>query len=47
MVKSVLWLIWQNIETRQRYHIGNLYHDQTGYYFEYEKSKSIGDCKRL
>ncbi|MGE6590696.1 HIRAN domain-containing protein [Bacillus mycoides] len=39
MVKSVLWLIWQNIETRQRYHIGNLYHDQTGYYFEYEKSK--------
>ena len=40
MRKCVLWLIWQNVESRQNYHVGSLYHDETGYYFEYEKQKS-------
>ncbi|MCP8969920.1 HIRAN domain-containing protein [Ectobacillus ponti] len=39
MKKCVLWLIWQNAKSRQNYHVGNLYHDETGYYFEYEKQK--------
>ncbi|MGV3488545.1 MAG: HIRAN domain-containing protein [Tuberibacillus sp.] len=40
MVKRpfVLWLIWQNIETRQRYHIGNLSSLNGEYTFSYERS---------
>jgi hypothetical protein len=40
MVKRpyVLWLIWQNIETRQRYHIGNLSSLNGEYTFSYELS---------
>lgn len=34
----VLWLIWQNIETRQRYHIGNLSSVDGKYTFTYELS---------
>lgn len=32
-----LWLIWQNVETRQRYHVGNLIYDNGTYKFYYEK----------
>jgi hypothetical protein len=33
----VLWLIWQNQETRQRYHVGNLFHHLDGKYtYSYE-----------
>ncbi|HHY21921.1 MAG TPA: DNA-binding protein [Bacilli bacterium] len=32
----VLWLIWQNQETRQRYHVGNLVHSDGQYSFYYE-----------
>lgn len=32
----VLWLIWQNTETRQRYHIGNLSYLNGTYTFTYE-----------
>ena len=32
----VLWLIWQNTKTRQRYHIGNLVHEEDKYIFYYE-----------
>ncbi len=35
----VLWLIWQNKETRQRYHVGNLVHKDHEYYFQYEKQR--------
>jgi hypothetical protein len=35
----VLWLIWQNEKTRQRYHIGNLEHHDGEYIFYYEKSE--------
>lgn len=31
-----LWLIWQNTETRQRYHVGNLIHEDGVYKFGYE-----------
>lgn len=32
-----LWLIWQNVETRQRYHVGRLLHNDDGIYsFSYE-----------
>lgn len=31
-----LWLIWQNVETRQRYHIGSLYYENDIYTFSYE-----------
>lgn len=34
----VLWLIWQNQETRQRYHVGNLCHYDGEYLFSYEQS---------
>ncbi|MEJ9280881.1 HIRAN domain-containing protein [Ureibacillus thermosphaericus] len=34
----VLWLIWQNVETRQRYHIGNLSNLDGNYTFTYELS---------
>ncbi|WP_407270103.1 HIRAN domain-containing protein [Radiobacillus sp. PE A8.2] len=34
----VLWLIWQNQETRQRYHVGNLFHEDGQYTFSYELS---------
>jgi len=34
----VLWLVWQNQETRQRYHIGNLTHVDGEYSFSYERS---------
>lgn len=34
----VLWLIWQNVETRQRYHIGNLSSLNGEYTFSYELS---------
>ncbi len=33
-----LWLIWQNAETRQRYHVGRLLHQDGIYTFSYEKS---------
>lgn len=32
----LLWLIWQNIYTRQRYHVGNLIHKDGLYVFQYE-----------
>ncbi|MEK5230758.1 HIRAN domain-containing protein [Lysinibacillus sp. FSL K6-0232] len=32
-----LWLIWQNNETRQRYHVGRLFHEDGVYIFSYEK----------
>lgn len=35
----VLWLIWQNQETRQRYHVGNLFHENGKYTFSYELSE--------
>ncbi|MCM3743876.1 HIRAN domain-containing protein [Sporosarcina luteola] len=31
-----LWLIWQNVETRQRYHVGRLLHENGVYTFSYE-----------
>jgi len=31
-----LWLIWQNVETRQRYHVGRLLHADGVYTFSYE-----------
>lgn len=31
-----LWLIWQNVETRQRYHVGRLLHKDGIYTFSYE-----------
>ena len=31
-----LWLIWQNAETRQRYHVGTLLYKDDGYKFSYE-----------
>lgn len=34
----VLWLIWQNQKTRQRYHVGNLFHEKGKYTFTYELS---------
>lgn len=33
-----LWLIWQNVETRQRYHVGRLLHQDGIYKFSYETS---------
>ncbi len=35
----VLWLIWQNPNTRQRYHVGTLLKKGDVYYFEYEMKK--------
>ncbi|WP_257128376.1 HIRAN domain-containing protein [Priestia megaterium] len=32
----LLWLIWQNVNTRQRYHVGNLLHVDGLYVFQYE-----------
>lgn len=32
-----LWLIWQNSKTRQRYHAGNLIHENGVYKYYYEK----------
>lgn len=32
-----LWLIWQNVETRQRYHVGNLLYKDGIYTFSYEQ----------
>ena len=34
---SLLWLIWQNEQTRQKYHVGNLTHDGSCYRFYYER----------
>lgn len=34
-----LWLIWQNVETRQRYHVGRLLHDDGVYTFLYETNQ--------
>lgn len=31
-----LWLVWQNVETRQRYHVGRLLHEDGIYSFSYE-----------
>lgn len=31
-----LWLVWQNVETRQRYHVGSLLHEDGIYTFSYE-----------
>lgn len=36
--ESVLWLIWQNRQTRQKYHVGNLSHDGKVYRFCYVTS---------
>lgn len=36
---NVLWLIWQNVDTRQRYHVASLTYDNETYTFEYEHSK--------
>ncbi len=33
-----LWLVWQNVETRQRYHVGRLLHQDGIYTFYYETS---------
>lgn len=33
-----LWLIWQNVETRQRYHVGRLRYHNNIYTFSYETS---------
>ncbi|GAB3042361.1 hypothetical protein [Virgibacillus ainsalahensis] len=33
-----LWLIWQNVETRQRYHEGKLLYQDGIYTFSYETS---------
>jgi hypothetical protein len=35
----VLWLIWQNEETRQRYHVGTLIHQNDMFFFKYETDK--------
>lgn len=40
----VLWLIWQNVETRQRYHIGNLSYLNGTYTFSYQL---IGERRAL
>jgi len=43
----VLWLIWQNERTRQRYHIGNLEHLDGEYVFYYEnrgKRRTLGEA---
>ena len=34
----LLWLIWQNVSTRQRYHVGNLIHTDGYYLFQYENT---------
>lgn len=34
----VLWLIWQNKNTRQRYHVGNLIHQDGIYLYQYENT---------
>lgn len=39
----LLWLIWRNVHTRQRFRIGNLIHESGIYKFEYEnKNKHRG-----
>ncbi|MFP7285775.1 HIRAN domain-containing protein [Shouchella clausii] len=38
-MEKVLWLIWQNTDTRNKYHVGNLYCDSNGYRFEYNLEK--------
>ncbi|MET3507428.1 hypothetical protein ABMB67_003541 [Halalkalibacter oceani] len=40
-----LWLIWQNVETRQRYHVGRLLHEDGGYTFSYEKEVYLASRK--
>lgn len=41
-----LWLIWQNNETRQRYHVGNLVHEEGMYnfYYEHGKRRKLGEA---
>ncbi|SFG78917.1 hypothetical protein SAMN02982927_02771 [Sporolactobacillus nakayamae] len=34
---NLLWLIWQNAETRQRYHVGNLIKSNGHYIFYYDR----------
>ncbi|WP_059103074.1 hypothetical protein [Shouchella shacheensis] len=43
-MNQVLWLVWQNLETRSKYHVGTLIHsEENGYYIEYYKGhKSRG-----
>lgn len=43
----VLWLIWQNVETRQRYHVGNLSSLNGEYTFSYELSGKEEHCLTL
>ncbi|MFD0942933.1 HIRAN domain-containing protein [Savagea faecisuis] len=31
-----LWLVWQNVKTRQRYHVGSLHYENDIYTFSYE-----------
>lgn len=42
----VLWLVWQNTESRQRYHVGTLIHKRNKYFFVYEQSgkRTLGDA---
>ncbi|WP_281758963.1 HIRAN domain-containing protein [Alicyclobacillus hesperidum] len=44
--QSELWLIWQNPFSRQRYHVGTLVHDASGYYFTYrtQGQRSVQDA---
>lgn len=37
----LLWLIWQNVNSRQRYHVGNLIHMDGLYIFQYENNKKL------
>lgn len=38
-MKKLLWLVWQNSESRRKYHVGDLLYVQNeGYYFEYSKT---------
>ncbi|RWZ50123.1 DNA-binding protein [Halobacillus fulvus] len=38
-MKELLWLVWQNPNTRMKYHVGNLlFVADDGYYFEYDKT---------
>ncbi len=41
-----LWLIWQNPFSRQRYHVGTLVHDSSGYCFTYrtQGQRSLNDA---
>lgn len=45
----VLWLIWQNQDSRQRYHVGNLFHVDGKYTFSYElngKRRTLREAMR-